>query len=127
MYFPVLDREKVKESIDWQTVQNDLRKHMNDPSTPPQARRLLSAIMPFPRALQTLVGQFTGSINPYDVDVNILWGLVDLNLKARIQAESMGGCNSVNANASKSCHTSLKLKHLGLLVGSGDSKLLWSY
>jgi hypothetical protein len=79
----LLDREKVSEPQDWQTVQSDIRKIIADPNALPVIKRLLTQIVPYPRSLATLVAQFAGAIHPFRADVNILWGLVELNIKAR--------------------------------------------
>jgi hypothetical protein len=52
--------------------------------------RLLTQIVPLPRTLATLVIQFEGAVHPAVPDVNIIWGLTDLNIKARIQAILQG-------------------------------------
>lgn len=77
------DCERIGEPQDWQTVQRNLRNHIGDPKTLPATGRLLATILPFPRSLATLVGKFTGAINPYEADVNVLWGLIDLNIKVK--------------------------------------------
>jgi hypothetical protein len=77
------DREKVTETQDWHTVESDIRKVLAHPPALPFTKRLLIQIIPLPRTIDTLITQFTAAINPFNADVNIIWGLVDLNIKAR--------------------------------------------
>jgi hypothetical protein len=89
----LLDREKISEPQDWQTVLSDIRKIIADPQTLPVAKRLLTHIVPLPRSLATLVTQFAGALHPFEADVNVIWGLVDLNIKARRQAIFLSICH----------------------------------
>lgn len=75
------DREKLSEPQDWQTVEGEIRKILADPQALPFTKRLLIQIIPLPQSLDALLTRFTGTINPLDADFNILWGLVDLNIK----------------------------------------------
>jgi hypothetical protein len=79
----LLDGETISEPQDWHTVERDIRKILADSKATPITKRLLIQIIPLPRSLDTLVTQFTAAINPFDADVNILWGLIDLNIKVR--------------------------------------------
>jgi hypothetical protein len=82
----LLDREKISEPRDWQTVLRGMRKISADPQTPLATKALLTQIIPVPRSLATLVTQFAGTVHPFDAEVNIVWGLMDLNIKAGRQA-----------------------------------------
>lgn len=82
----LLDREKVTQPGDWQKAQGYIRQIIADPPTPHVTKRLLTQIIPLPRSLYTLVGQFAGAIHPTVPDVEIIWGLVELNIKVRLRA-----------------------------------------
>lgn len=75
------DSETISEPQDLHTVESNIRKILADSKTSIFTKRLLIKIIPFPRSLDTLLTQFTAAINPFDADVNILWGLIDLNIK----------------------------------------------
>ena len=44
-------------------------------------KRLLGHMIPLPRTLADFEGLFVGSIHPFKADFNVLWGLVELNVK----------------------------------------------
>jgi len=85
------DRERISEPLNWTAVENDLRERIANPQAlsraiaDPQAlsrtQLLLTQIIPLPRTLATLMAEFTRAIQPFEPDVNILWGLVGLNIK----------------------------------------------
>jgi hypothetical protein len=70
-------------------VESDIRKILADSKAPSFTKGLLIQIIPLLPSLDTLVTQFTVAINPFDVDVNILWGLIDLNIKASGSSTSL--------------------------------------
>lgn len=85
----LLDRAKVCEPRDWLKVQSRIRKLITEnerlPTTArnPTTTRLLTQIIPLPRTLGTLVLQFEGAVYPSVPDLNIIWGMTDLVIKAR--------------------------------------------
>ncbi len=77
------DWEKINEPRDWQTLHTEIRRRGVDPQVLPITRRLLNHIQPFPRTLATFIGIFMGAIIPEEADFNVVWGLLDLNIKVR--------------------------------------------
>jgi hypothetical protein len=48
-------------------------------------------MLPFPRALESLVARFAKEVSPFEPDCNVLWGLFELNLKARRETRIVEG------------------------------------
>lgn len=84
----LLDQTKVCEPRDWLKVQSGIRKLITEneklPKTSrnPTTTRLLTQIIPLPRTLANLVVRFEGAVHPSVPDVNIIWGMTDLIIKA---------------------------------------------
>lgn len=110
----VADRESVNQPGDWQKAQSYIRQIIADPPTPHPIKRLLAHIDPLPRSLYTLVGQFEGAIHPSVPDVNIIWGLTELNIKVRRRPINLG---SEIADIGESCHVNPQRSSLRLWAG----------
>jgi hypothetical protein len=108
------DRESVNQPGDWQKAQSYIRQIIADPPTPHVIKRLLTQITPLPRSLYTLVGQFEGAIHPSVPDVNIIWGLTELNIKVRRCPINLG---SEIADIGESCHVNPQRSSLRLWAG----------
>jgi hypothetical protein len=78
----LLDRAKVCQPRAWLKVQSGIRKLITETERLPTITRLLTQIIPLPRTLATLVGQFEGAVHPSVPEVNIIWGMTDLIIKA---------------------------------------------
>lgn len=74
------DRDRISEPRDWLAVQANIRAKAADTQALPIARRLLTSIIPFPRSLANLVGRFSASLHPNEVEDKVLWGLIDVNV-----------------------------------------------
>jgi len=77
-----LDQAKVCQPQDWLKVQSGIRRLITENERLPATNRLLTQIIPLPRTLATLVGQFEGAVHPAVPDVNIIWGMTDLIIRA---------------------------------------------
>jgi len=84
--FNLLDQERISQAQDWQKVQSKIRTIISDPKSLPITKRLLTQIIPLPRSLYILVGQFAGAVHPFIPDVSIIWGLAELNIQVRLHA-----------------------------------------
>jgi len=78
----LLDRAKVCEPRDWLKVQTGIRKLITENERFPTTTRLLTNLIPLPRSLANLVVRFEGAVHPSVPDVNIIWGMTDLIIKA---------------------------------------------
>ena len=78
----LLDRAKVCQPRGWQKVQSGIRKLITENERLPATTRLLTQIIPLPRTLSILVGQFEGAVHPCVPEVNIIWGMTELIIKA---------------------------------------------
>jgi hypothetical protein len=79
----IIDRQQIEEERDWQDCYNGLRKRVHDPTAAATTKQVLNHMLPFPRTLESLVARFAKEVSPFEPDCNVLWGLFELNLKAR--------------------------------------------
>lgn len=75
------DEKMVLASREWSTVQTEVQEKGRSQSTPLGMRRLLMQIQPLPRSLFNLTGAFLQAILPQTVELNMLWGLLLLNVQ----------------------------------------------
>jgi hypothetical protein len=78
----LLDQTKVCQPRDWLKVQSGIRELITGNERFPTTTRLLTQIIPLPRTLANLVVRFEGAVHPSVPDVNIIWGMTDLIIKA---------------------------------------------
>jgi hypothetical protein len=76
-----IDRQTVHEPRDYDMIAREIKAKASDPSFSSGMRRTLIGIQPLPRSLSNLTGSFTSVLEPQTIDVNILWGLLYLNIK----------------------------------------------
>lgn len=69
---------------DWQAVHLDLQNKACNPGVSPTYKRLLNRIQPFPRTLGDLTRIFTTIVKPCEPDVNVIWGVLDLNISVSL-------------------------------------------
>jgi hypothetical protein len=86
-----IDRQTVQEPREWSNVADDIQEKASDQIYNAQMRRLLMGIQPLPRTLSNLADTFETALAPHAVELNILWGLLYLNVKASILKPSLQG------------------------------------
>jgi hypothetical protein len=79
----VIDWQQIAGDRNWQDCYTSLRKRVYDPTVSATTKLTLNHILPFPRTLETLFARFFKEVSPFEPDCNVLWGLFELNLKAR--------------------------------------------
>jgi len=79
-----IDWEKITEPWDWQSVHKEIQRRGNEREATGVTKRLLNHLQPLPRSLNNLINTFTSAIQPSVPNFNVLWGLVYLNIKARL-------------------------------------------
>jgi hypothetical protein len=89
-----IDRQTVQESREWSTVADDIQEKASNQIYNAQMRRILMGIQPLPRTLSNLTDTFETALTPHTVELNILWGLLYLNVKASIPKLSPLGCQA---------------------------------
>jgi hypothetical protein len=75
------DRVYVLEPRDHNTVSTDIHAKSTDSTTSLTSRRLLSQVHQVPRSLASLSLNFTAALLPHPVNLELLWGLLSLNIK----------------------------------------------
>jgi hypothetical protein len=75
------DRHTVQEPRDWEAVAEDIKEKAMDPIYSTQMRRTLLGIQLLPQTLYNLSSTFTLALTPHTIELNVLWGLLFLNIK----------------------------------------------
>ena len=89
-----IDRQTVQEYREWRTVADDIHEMASNQIYNAQMRRILMGIQPLPRTLSNLTDMFETALIPHTIELNILWGLLYLNVKAGILKLSPLGCQA---------------------------------
>jgi len=79
-----IDRQTVQEPREWTDVADDIQEKATNQVYNAQMRRILMGIQPLPRTLSHLTETFETALTPHAIELNILWGLLFLNVKASI-------------------------------------------
>jgi hypothetical protein len=82
------DRQTVQEPREWDAVTKDIQEKASDPSYA-QMRRTLLGLKPVPQTLFSLTSTFASALEPHEIEFNILWGLLFLNIKVSIQIDPL--------------------------------------
>jgi hypothetical protein len=82
-------------------------------------------IQPLPHVLTTFTRKFSNIMTPSEVNFELLWGLIYLNLKVRSQAMVLGVYHY--ANTSRSCHMDHKTKSNGQLNCYTPYGVWWNF
>ncbi len=78
------DRQTVQEPREWRDVADDIQEKATNHIYSAQMRRTLMGIQPLPKTLANLTDTFETALHPNVVQLNIIWGLVYLNVKVSI-------------------------------------------
>lgn len=84
-----VDRQTVQEPRNWEAVTEDIQERANGPTCNATTRRILLGIQPLPRTLFNLSDTFTTALAPHDIELNILWGLLFLNIKVGPRTDAL--------------------------------------
>lgn len=79
-----IDWDIVAGPWDWQAVLKEIQKRGTEREATGVTKRLLNHLQPLPRSLNNLVNTFTSAVQPAVPRFNVLWGLLYLNIKARL-------------------------------------------
>ena len=78
------DRQSSSRFTDCRELDDDLRNRRANPVTKPATKAVISQIQPLPRTLANLHGAFAKRVHPHEVNAEVLWGLVWLNIEVNI-------------------------------------------
>ena len=67
----------------WDALANEIERKVNSPTSTLRMKRHIRRIQSFPRVLALLTHTFAASVVPYEVDFDVVWGLIYLTLKVR--------------------------------------------
>ena len=90
-----VDRATVLEPRDWNNVADEIRERASDQTCNAAMRKTLHTILPLPKSLSNLTSSFTDVLAPHKIELNIIWGLLFLNIKVSIRTDSSSGCSGV--------------------------------
>jgi len=91
-----VDRATVLEPRDWSAVAEEIKERASDQSCNATMKKTLHTIQPLPKSLSNLTSSFTDVLAPYEIELNILWGLLFLNIKVRIRIDTSSSRSSVH-------------------------------
>jgi hypothetical protein len=77
-----IDLEIVAKCTEWSDLQEEIQANLTDAVSTAVMKRHMTKIHPLPRSLSRLTMTFTNIIIPYEVQFDLLWGILYLNLKA---------------------------------------------
>ena len=75
------DRQTVQASHSWESVTEDIQEKAADQKHDSTTRRILMGLQPLPRTLYNLCETFTLALDPHEIELNIIWGLLFLIIK----------------------------------------------
>lgn len=81
---PLADRKTIREERDWLTIQSEIIRKRDDRMTTARTRKLINQLHGVPRTLYSLTVQFEKLIHPETVPIQVLWGLLYLNIRVCI-------------------------------------------
>lgn len=59
----------------------DIRKKLTDLKAPTSIRKAAGQLQPLPRTMDALIQSFLDAADPMEVEFNVLWGLIYLNIQ----------------------------------------------
>lgn len=75
------DHQIAAKYVDWQELSTEIQTKFADSSASPVVKRQFAKIQPLPHVLATLMRIFSALVAPHEVNYELIWGLVYLNLK----------------------------------------------
>ena len=87
-----VDRQTVQEPRDWISVFEYIKEKAADQTYNAAMRRTLFGIQPLPKSMSNLTSSFADVLAPHTIELNVLWGLLYLNIKVSIRIDSSSHC-----------------------------------
>ncbi|CZR55427.1 uncharacterized protein PAC_05315 [Phialocephala subalpina] len=75
------DLQIASKYTEWQDLASEIQAKLTESPSTPLIRRQIVKIQPLPHALASLTRKFSNLVTPEEVNFEIIWGLVYLNLK----------------------------------------------
>jgi len=112
-----VDRQLVQEPRDSMAVADDIKEKASDQTCTASMRRTLMTIVSLPKSLSNLTSSFIEVLAPHNIEFNILWGLLFLNIKVSVRTDSSLRCLGSGLTA-QSYRWNRRKSYRGPLTGS---------